>query len=272
MKKLIAVLALATPAIAFAVNPPAINTSAFAGTWKTRLDAAQFSKKPDTFAIEKGKYSCASCVPVVEVKADGADQPVTGHDYYDTVAVKVLNRNSFKIVRKKGGKVMYESTETVAADGNTLDVKFSDQSGAQEATGEIAFKRTAPMPAGAHAASGSWQYEKLISMSDNGAIVKFASIPNGIKMSMATGQSYEAKFDGKEVPMQGDPGQTVVSVQMIGPRDIEETDKRNGKHRSRHAASAHRQFRAREASLIGGAAAARSVRTPTSAGASIPCL
>lgn len=228
MRTLLALLALA-PVIALAVNPPASNTTAFAGTWKTRLDDAHLSKKPDVFAIDKGRYSCTSCVPAIEVKANGTDQPVTGHDYYDTVAVKVLNHNSFQVVRKKAGKLIFESTYSVSADGNALDSKFSDQSGAQAVTGEVTFKRVAPAPAGAHAASGSWQAEKLVSMSDSGAVVKFASLPNGIKMTMASGQSYEAKFDGKEVPMQGDPAQTVVSVQMIGPRDIEETDKRNGK-------------------------------------------
>lgn len=228
MKILIALLAL-TPIMAYAAKAPANDTSAFAGTWKTRLDAAKLSKKPELSLIAKGVYSCSSCVPAVEVKANGIDQTVSGHDYYDTIAVKVLNHSSYKVVRKKAGKVVSESTFTVSADGNALDEKFSDQSGAQEATGEIAFKRVAPAPAGAHSASGSWQYDRLVAMSDSGLILKFAAIPNGIKMSLPTGQSYEARFDGKDVPMQGDPGQTVVSVQMIGPRDIEETDKRGGK-------------------------------------------
>jgi hypothetical protein len=232
MKNLIATLAMATaiaPVIALGVNAPANNTAAFEGTWKGRLDATQFSKKPETFAIDKGTYTCATCVPVMEVKANGADQAVSGHDYYDTVSVKVLNHNAYHLVRKKAGKVIFDSTYTVSADGNTLNNKFSDQSGAQEATGEISLKRVAPAAAGAHATSGSWQYDKVISMSDNGVMVKYASVPNGIRMTLPTGQSYEAKFDGKDVPMQGDPGQTMVSVQMIGPRDIEETDKRGGK-------------------------------------------
>jgi hypothetical protein len=226
-RQLTALIAL-VPVVSLGANA-VLNTASFDGTWKGRVDATQFSKKPDTFAIAKGLYTCSTCVPAIEVKANGTDQAVTGHDYYDTVSVKVLNRGSYRIVRKKAGKVIFDATYTLSADGNSLSDKFSDQSGAQEATGEIAFKRLTPPAAGAHASSGSWQYDKVISMSDNGVTVTYASIANGLKMTMATGWSYEAKFDGKDVLMQGDPGQTMVSLQKVGPRDIEETDKRNGK-------------------------------------------
>jgi hypothetical protein len=223
MKILFAVLALA-PVIVLASTP-----SPFDGTWKSKLDAAQFSRKPDTFTIVKGTYSCATCVPAIEVKANGKDQAVTGHDYYDTISVKVLNKASFKTVRKKAGKIAYEDAYEVSGDGSSLDLKFSDLSGTEPATGEILLKRIAPAPAGTHAASGSWQYDKIKAMSDNGATYKYTATPNGLTMNTMTGQSYEAKFDGKEVPIKGDPGQTIVSLQKIGPRDVEETYKRNGK-------------------------------------------
>jgi hypothetical protein len=48
-------------------------------------------------------------------------------------------------------------------------------------------------------------------------------------MSDLNGNSYDAKFDGKEYPIQGDPGHTMVSLKRIGDRTIEETDKRDGK-------------------------------------------
>jgi hypothetical protein len=48
-------------------------------------------------------------------------------------------------------------------------------------------------------------------------------------MSDQTGDSYSAKFDGKDYPYKGDPGITSVSLKRIDANTIEETDKRDGK-------------------------------------------
>ena len=48
-------------------------------------------------------------------------------------------------------------------------------------------------------------------------------------MSDPIGDSYTAKFDGKDYPYKGDPGTTSVSLKKIDANTIEETDKRNGK-------------------------------------------
>lgn len=43
------------------------------------------------------------------------------------------------------------------------------------------------------------------------------------------GQSYEAKFDGKEYPVAGDPGKTTVLLRKIDDATVEETNHRRGK-------------------------------------------
>ena len=48
-------------------------------------------------------------------------------------------------------------------------------------------------------------------------------------MSAPTGEGYEAKFDGKDYPVKGDPGGSVVSLKRIDERTIEETTKRDNK-------------------------------------------
>jgi hypothetical protein len=222
-KNLFAVLSFA-PLIAFAAA-----TSPFDGTWKSRLDATQFSQKPVTAVISNGMYSCTTCVPKIDVKADGTDQAVTGHDYYDTIAITVLDESSYRVVRKKAGKVVFDDKYEVSPDKNTLEFKFVDQSGTSPATGDILMKRVDPAPAGAHAASGSWRWDKIKSMSDNGVTMTVVSSADGIKLSTLTGQSYDAKFDGTPVPQQGDIGKTMVSVKKIGPREFEEIDTRGGK-------------------------------------------
>ena len=53
--------------------------SAFEGTWKIDTNKAEFPKKPDVFLLQDGIWECKTCVPPIKIKADGQDQPVTGH-------------------------------------------------------------------------------------------------------------------------------------------------------------------------------------------------
>ena len=97
MKKLVMSVLLLLPAAALA-------GSAFDGTWKTRTNSMKTTGKPDVIAVADGMYVCSSCVPEIKVKADGTDHAVTGHSYYDTVAVAVLSPTSFEVTNKKGGQ------------------------------------------------------------------------------------------------------------------------------------------------------------------------
>ncbi|MGA8376480.1 MAG: hypothetical protein WB758_17920, partial [Candidatus Sulfotelmatobacter sp.] len=87
MKKLLLALVLLASATLFAQSP-------FDGTWMTKLDTAKFPTKPDQYSLSNNTYECLTCVPKVAVKADGNDQKVTGHPYYDTIAVHVVNASS----------------------------------------------------------------------------------------------------------------------------------------------------------------------------------
>lgn len=221
MKKLLALLLL-SPAMLLAQSP-------FDGTWMTKLDTAQFPKKPNRYLLNKGMYECSSCVPKFNVKADGTDQKVTGHPYYDTVAVKVVDDHTVELTQKKDGKTMFSGTDTVSSDGNTLTTKFTDQTEDKPVTGEVTSTRVSKGPGGSHAVSGSWRTDKVNSVSDNGLLVTYEGTQDGLKMSDPNGESYDAKFDGKDYPVEGDPGHTMVSLKRIGNDTIEETDKRNGK-------------------------------------------
>ena len=204
---------------------------AFDGTWKIDMSKVDFPKKPDVYLLDKGMYECKSCVPAIKVKADGTDQPVTGHPYYDSVAIKVVNDHEFEETDKKNGKVVSTSTSTVSSDGNTLMFTFTDSSNTNAApvTGKGEATRVAEGPAGANAISGSWRTTKIENISDNGITWTYKVSGNELTMTTPTGQSYTAKLDGTEAPMKGDPGVTSVSVKMHGKDTLEETDKRDGK-------------------------------------------
>src|SRR5271156_2400104 len=87
--------------------------SAFDGTWKVDMSKVDFPKKPDVFVLQGGMYECKTCTPPYKIKADGMDQPVAGHPYFDSVAIKVVNDRQIDETDKKGGKTVATSTTTV---------------------------------------------------------------------------------------------------------------------------------------------------------------
>jgi hypothetical protein len=97
MKKLLLALVLLAAATLFGQTP-------FDGTWIVKLDTVKLPTKPDTYLLNKSIYECLTCVPNVTVKANGTDQRVTGHPYYDTIAVHVINASSVEITKKKTGR------------------------------------------------------------------------------------------------------------------------------------------------------------------------
>ena len=227
MKKLVFLAPLGALVISFSAGAQ----SPFDGTWKVNLNNVDFAKKPDVYLLQNGMYSCKSCTPPYTVKADGKDQPITGHAYVDSVAIQVVNDHTIKETDKKGGKLVGTSTVTVSPDGKTAEVEFSDASntnGGPPVTGKGTSELVAKGPAGSHAVSGSWRMTKISSMSDNGLIYIYKTKGDELSMSSKTGQSYTAKFGGPDAPMKGDPGVTSVSVKRMG-NTFEETDKRNGK-------------------------------------------
>src|SRR5271168_3897555 len=138
--------------------------SALDGTWKIDINKLDPSKKPDVYVLQAGMYECKTCTPPYNVKADGTDQPVTGHPYYDAVAVKVVSDHQIEVTEKKGGTVVSTTTVTVSPDGKTATFEFSDSSatnGGPPVTGKGEATRVAKGPAGSNAVSGSWRQSKL---------------------------------------------------------------------------------------------------------------
>jgi hypothetical protein len=203
--------------------------SAFDGTWKGRVDSMRVTGKPDTFAVAGGTYTCSSCVPPVAIRADGSEQHVSGHDYYDTMTVKVIDARTLERSMRLKGKLIGTSRITVSADGATLTATFTDYTGAKPATGTFSSERVgAPPAAGAHAASGSWQAQRMQSGNDALTVISYQMSDEHFSMK-ANGQSYTAKFDGRDYPVAGDPAHTMVSLARLDDHTVIETDKRSGR-------------------------------------------
>lgn len=217
-------LSLLTPGLAMA-------QSAFDGTWKLDLKTAKFPEKPDVYLLQDGMYHCKTCVPMIDVKADGQDQKVVGHPYFDMMSIKVVDDRTIEGTSKKNGKVVGTSKTWVSADGNTLTFEFTDSSAtnADPVTGTGEETRVAKGPEGSHAISGSWRTSKVDTVSDNALMFTCKVAGDSLTMTTPTGQSYTAKLDGTEAPYKGDPGTTSVSLKKVDKNTMEETDKRDGK-------------------------------------------
>jgi uncharacterized Zn-binding protein involved in type VI secretion len=227
MKKLVfggLLLGLLVPGVAAA-------QSVFDGTWKIDLSKAQMPKKPDVYLLQNGTWECKTCVPAISVKADGQDQKVTGHPYYDTIAVAVVDDHTVAETDKKDGKVVFTGKTTVAPNGKTATFEFTDSSNtnADPVVGKGMMTRVASGPAGSHVVSGSWRTSSLDNISDNGLLFTYKMDGDSLSMTTPTGQSYTAKLDGTDAEFKGDPGTNGVSVKKLGANGIEESDKRDGK-------------------------------------------
>ena len=205
--------------------------SGFDGTWKIDMNKVDFPKKPDVYLLQSGMYECKTCVPPIKIKADGQDQPVAGHPYYDTVAIKVVSDHEIEETDKKNGKTVATSKTTVSSDGDTLTFEFSDSSNTNAApvTGKGEETRVAKGPSGSNAISGSWRISKFESLSDNAITWTYKVSGDELTMSSPTGQFYTAKLNGTEAPFNGDPETDKVSVKLIGKDRLEEIDKRGDK-------------------------------------------
>jgi hypothetical protein len=222
-------LLIAGLALALLVPVCALAQSAFDGTWK--LDATtvhQSGGEPMTIRLENGMYHC-NCHPPVAVKADGQDHPVKGHDGFNAVAVKVINDHSIERTEKQDGKVVYDSTITVAPDGKTATEEFNIYAGSSPSTGKGVLKRVAKGALGSNAVAGSWRLDHVVS--GGGAVFDptYKIEGNSVTFSDAAGNSYTAKLGGKPVPyMESGKADGTVSVKMLGKNTLRETYAKDG--------------------------------------------
>ena len=202
--------------------------SPFDGTWHTNLAQSKISPKPNVFYLSQGWYHCVSCNPTYDAKADGTDQAVTGQAY-DAVSITEVDPKTISVTTKKAGKVVYEQTRSVSADGKILTVKSTSHpmNSDQPITTEVTAKLVGPAPSGVHATSGAWAIDK-IKQSDNGLDTTYKTNGDEITMTEPSGESYTAKLDGTDAPYKGSYSTDTVSLKKIDAHTIEETDKRGG--------------------------------------------
>jgi len=226
MHRLTLALLLLTPAASFSQSP-------FDGGWIFDENSVQQSEKPKpvTYLVAKGMLRCSDCFASPKINADGLDQKVHETSYWDTVSAGIVDAYTVEIIAKKAGKTMYTEIDTVSPDGSTLTQVVKDTTEAQPVTSETLSKRVKPAPSGFHILSGSWLFYKKrkSKVVPNVPAISYRCTADGFSAWTPLGERYDAKFDGKDYPVEDDPGHTMTSVKLLSPREVEITSKRNGK-------------------------------------------
>src|SRR3984893_12334721 len=205
-------------------SPAAFGQSPFDGTWRF---FPPLPEKPAVYSLTRGALHCSGCIANIEIKADGDDHKVRETAYWDTVNVQVVNESTVEIIAKKAGKIIFTEVDAISPDGRTLTQLVKDTTEVETVTMETRNRRIEEGPIGAHAISGSWQAYKT-NRSRNGSISRYRCTENGFSAETPLGERFDAKFDGKDYPVEDDPGRTMVSAKLISPDTVELTSKRNG--------------------------------------------
>jgi hypothetical protein len=205
--------------------------SPFDGTWVAKPETTQLPKRPEIYSLQNGIYECESCVPKIKATADGNYYPIAGSPYFSAVAVRVIDGHTIKIIEKEKEKVVYKETDKVSADGDTLRQDVTDLAApnGEAVVAQETFQRVSAGAPDAGAISGSWLAKKIEFTSKNGITVTYRSTAQGLQACNPGGEGYDAKFDGKEYPVHGDPTHSTVSLKKINANTIVETDRQDGR-------------------------------------------
>jgi hypothetical protein len=189
---------------------------------------AQLPTEPAVYLLAKGTFRCSGCLPNMEIEADGNDHKVAEAPYWDTVNLQIVDDNTVVFIAKKAGNTMFTEVDAVSPDGATLTQLVKDTTEAETVTIETRNRRIAKAPPGAHAVSGSWRSYRT-NQSRNGSITQYKCTADGFSAESPLGEKFNAKFDGKDYPVEDDPGGTMVSARLLSRDEVELTSKRNGK-------------------------------------------
>lgn len=224
-------LKVALIGLIFTTSAPAFATSSIDGTWKADTATAKLSTKPDTFVIKNGMYDCTSCTPPYKIAADGKTHPIAGRDYWDAGSVAIVDANTLQWTRYRKGVEVSTTKLAVSADGNTLTFTSvsADNAMGKSMTSSSLAKRVGPVPAGAHATSGSWvPINEGAQIAEENLTATMSMTDDVVTMTLGTGEHYTAKLGGPKVAFVGDKAGAMVALTKAGEGFVE-TDYVGGK-------------------------------------------
>jgi hypothetical protein len=199
----------------------------FVGKWKLNPSKSVLIDQMKVASVGANKYAFDFGSGAAEaIVADGTDQPGL---FDTTLSVTVEAPDTWKVVRKGQGRVLLTGTWKLSPDGKTLTDTFTaNQPGGSNLRLDYVYKRTA----GTSGFPGTWEStsEKV-----NAAVeLEIQPFEDGLSfINPAERSTKKVKFDGKDYPDEGPniPPGAVSSGRRLNQRDLEMTDKVNGKVR-----------------------------------------
>jgi len=202
------------------------SNDAFLGEWK--LNASK-SKLIDVMKVESAggnKYAFDFGGGTAEtIAADGTDQPgIAG----TTLSVTIEGPDSWKVIRKKDGRVLLTAFWKLSKDGNTLRDDYTEfGTDGTSSNVKYVYQRTA----GTSGFAGTWEGS---SETVNAAIVLKVQAYEGDGLSFinaSEGVTKNVKFDGKDYPNAGPNAMAgaASTARRVNDDTLEMTDKFNGK-------------------------------------------
>lgn len=216
--QLLVVACLLTGA-SWATNDP------FVGDWKLNPSRSKLTDEMKVEGLGGNKYSFNFGGGAETVVVDGTDQPA---GFGTTLSITANGPDTWKVVRKKDGRVLVTGNWVLSKDGTTLTDDFTGtKPDGSTYNLKYLYKRTA----GGSGFAATW-----ISTSEivNSVFVLQVRPYEGEGLSfsdLSRESTKNVKFDGKDYPTQGPnvaPG-SASSAHRVNERTLEMTDKINDK-------------------------------------------
>ena len=216
--ELLLVACLGTGAL-WAANDP------FVGEWKLNPARSKLTDQMKVESVGANKYVFDFGGGSETIVVDGTDQP---GNFGSTLSVTVEGPGTWKVIRKKDGRMLITATWKLSKDGNTLTDDFTGiEPNGSTFNLNYVYKRTA----GSSGFAGTWE---STSETVNSVFVLQVRPYEGDGLSFIDPSEEETKnvkFDGKDYPNQGPnvARGSASSVRRVNERTLEMTDKIDGK-------------------------------------------
>ena len=198
----------------------------FVGDWKLNASKSKLVEVMKVESVAGNKYAFDVGAGTETIAADGTDQPGYGGT---ALSVTIEGSDSWKVVRKKDGRILLTAYWKLSQDGNTLNDDYTEFAPNGSSSNEkLVFERTA----GKAGFEGAW--EMILSAPANLVIALKVQPYQGDGLSFINPSAEvtkSVKFDGKDYPNEGPKvaqGST-SSGRRVDERTLEVTDKMNGK-------------------------------------------
>jgi hypothetical protein len=198
-------------------------TDSFVGDWKLNTSKSQYIDRMKVASLDGNRYEFDFGGGPERIVLDGTDQP---GGYGTTLSVTIEGPDSWKVVRKKEGRMLLTATWKLSQDGDTLSDHYTEFApNGSPSTVNYMYKRTAA----GRGFAGTWESPLPIPSAVMLQIRPYEE--SGLSFIRPSQDTRNLKFDGKDYPVTGSgvaDGST-RSSRRVDKHTLEITEKINGK-------------------------------------------